>query len=220
MKNPQKIVFGRHGQYLGNVMTDTERANHKLFTHDMPLTASGQSQTLATAAYIEERFPKFDGCFHSSFVRARHTAWSFKYQFCEDVRLNEIDRGVWIQMSAADVMKYYPGEALRKQRCGLYYYQPIGGESWFDAELRVHAFLQFVRDHYAGKNILLIGHGNWFLLFRKVLENKSVAWLMQHYHGQGSLANAGVAVFRAQNTRLGEKLALESLNIVPWMDKS
>ncbi len=216
---PELIVFVRHGESAGNVLTVEERAAFEQPTHAYPLTERGRRQAEITGAYVRERFRPFDVCWSSYYRRAKETAaLVFHGKVYEDARLAEGQRGIYHTYTRDELMRYFPKEIERKKREGLYHHRPIGGENWPDIELRIHSFLGTLARDGDGKRVLIVGHGHWLILFQKLLEHFGIEEAERRYR-EGAVANASVTMFEgfprktSVFTRLVEN---KGMYAVPW----
>ena len=72
---PKSLVFVRHAQSAGNVMTQDERAGCEIPNHAYPLTDTGIIQAIITGKYLKEKFSSDlpDACLASTFLRTQMT---------------------------------------------------------------------------------------------------------------------------------------------------
>ncbi len=217
---PRKVVMVRHAQSTGNLLSVEERVNMKEPAHEYELTELGRKQAEVTGKYLREKFCEFDCCFSSHYLRARQTLTIMfpEVPVIEDSRLAEAQRGIWHRMSKEEVRRAYPGEVERKEQEGLYQYRPIGGENWPDVEGRIHSFRHTLALFHDAEKVLVIVHGNWLNLFRRVNDGLSVEELMRRYRldNHGTVDNASVTVYRGKSVGGKPRLVLEEENIVPW----
>lgn len=172
------IILVRHGKSEGNVksaddVSFPEKANHKF-----SLTEKGKRQVVVAGKYIKENFPYPDTFFCSTFWRTRESLF---HMFPEatpnrDSRLNELWRGIWHTMSKERILALYPEEPAIREREGEYHYRPPGGQNGPDVELGIYSFLRDLRNlnknRTKGGTVLVSAHGNWMLLFERVVLNK------------------------------------------------
>lgn len=218
---PRRLVFVRHGESEGNVLTTDQRAGFCLATHEYPLTPKGRMQAAITGAYLRERFPEgFDAVYHSYYRRAKQTAQiAFpNRRLYEDPRLAEAQRGIWHTMTKEEILQYFPKEVERKEREGLYHYRPLGGENWPDVELRIHSLLGTFSRDYDGKNLAVFGHGNWFILLQRLIQRFSINEALRRYREE-IIDNASVSVYEGVMEGGKSRLVLREENIVPWKGK-
>jgi broad specificity phosphatase PhoE len=135
----------------------------------------------------------------------------------EDARLAEAQRGIWNSYTQEEVDRYFPLEESRKKCEGYYHYRPPGGENWPDIELRILSFINCLRRDYAGKRVLVVTHGNWLVLFQRLVEHLSVDEALKRYE-KGHFRNASVTVYEApwRFPTGRSNLILREENIVPW----
>ncbi|KKS37597.1 MAG: Phosphoglycerate mutase, partial [Parcubacteria group bacterium GW2011_GWA2_42_14] len=135
----------------------------------------------------------------------------------EDPRLDEADRGIWHTMTKEDIEKFMPWEIKRKNRVGLYRYRPFGGESWPQVELRIHSFLGTLARDYSGDRVLIVGHGNWFILFQRLIHHFSIKEAERRYH-EAVLENTSITVYEEAAIGGKSRMVLNKKydNFVPW----
>jgi broad specificity phosphatase PhoE len=176
MNYPKLIVLVRHGESEGNARgKDNESAEKP--NHEFSLTERGKAQLGFTREILDKEFGSFDACFHSSYRRTHESArilFPWWKNFTEDSRLDEWWRGIWHSYGKEKVEAEYPAEAALEKFEGRYHHRPPGGESGPDVELRIRSFITDLRLFYENQRILIVGHGNWIILFQKIIEGLSV----------------------------------------------
>ncbi len=220
---PRAVAWLRHAESQGNILSVEERARWDKPTHDYRLTKRGRNQAKITAQYLRENFCPFDAFYSSHYLRARETL-SIMYpeaEVLEDSRLREANRGIWHTMTPEEIAKNFPHEIERKEKYGLYDYKPFGGEDWPDIEMRIHSFLNTLNCYHEGENVLVIVHGNWFNLFRKVNDHLPKEEVLRRYSldNHGVVDNASVTIYKGKSVNGKPRLVLEKENIVPWKDR-
>lgn len=198
---PKNIYLVRHGESEGNIRTPTERAQYTVAPHAYELTPSGCRQAIAVRDWLTAHKilgPKTT-VYSSYYRRARVTAGiivaNTKLEVVEDPRLAEAQRGFWHSMTRDAVEARYPNELERIRREGLYHYRPFGGENWPDVELRIHSFLDTLcRDHARGA-VVIVGHGHWILLFRRLIERFSIQEAVVRLNNGEMAANCSISHF-------------------------
>lgn len=216
---PKRLVFVRHGESKGNLMTADERAGFALGSQKYNLTERGVLQAIITGQYLKKNFGLFDAYYTSYYTRARQTISLFYYPVIpyEDPRLAEAQRGIWHVLKKDDIQKILPYEVERKNRDELYHYRPLGGENWPDVELRIHSFFGTLARDYSGGNVLIVGHGNWFILFQRLIHHFSIDEVIRRYH-EGTVENASITVYDGVEVNGKSRLVLDPNydNFVPW----
>lgn len=219
---PRKLVLVRHAESEGNVLSTEERVRFDRSSHEYKLTARGRKQAEITGKYLREKFCKFDAFYSSYYARARETLQIMypEVTVFEDSRLAEAQRGIWHTMTKEEVARVFQHEIERKEREDLYHYRPLGGENWPDIEMRIHSFLATLNCYHEGENILVIVHGNWLNLFRKVNDHLSIEEVMRRYSldNRGVVDNASVTVYEGRALNGKPALVLKEENTVPWKD--
>lgn len=222
---PRLVVFVRHAQSPGNLLTPEARVNLEQSTHEYSLTERGRKQAEITGKYLKERFcgcgKGFDAFLSSYYLRARLTLsimFPEAKPILEDSRLAEAQRGIWHTMSPEEIAKMFPYEVERKKREGLYQYRPFGGENWPDIEARIHSFRQTLQLEHDSEKLLVIVHGNWLNLFQRVNDGLPVKEVTRRYKldNHGVVDNASVTIYKGKSVNGKPRLVLEEENIVPW----
>ncbi|HTL87562.1 MAG TPA: histidine phosphatase family protein [Acidimicrobiia bacterium] len=215
---PEEIVLVRHAESEGNALAADQRGTLPIPNHQFKLTERGRAQAAITAAYLRERYPNgFDTYYCSHYHRVQETMRILypEAKLYEDPRLAEGNRGIFSNMSAAEIAERYPHEEARKVKEGLYDYRPIGGESWPDVELRIHSFLGTLARDCEGERVLMVVHGFWLHLWRRLVERIPVAQSVETYGGN-VVENASVTVYARQIVDGKQRLIRQALGVVPW----
>ena len=214
---PRSIIFVRHAQSIGNIMTQDERANYEIPNHAYPLTDIGGQQAILTGKYLKDELsPKLPDIFlTSTFLRTQMTMDLILKELRApvnltpiiDSRLDEKWDGIFHELSRADVERLYPEQIKLRKLVGYYHHRAPGGESCPDVEIKIRNLLS--DPIIAGKRLLAVGHGRWFVIFQKVIHNLSVDEFLQ-LKDQGS-ENCSVTEYLFENI---PKSPSESF--VPW----
>lgn len=215
MSWPRRLVLVRHAESEGNILTADERAGFCLATHAYPLTERGRKQATLTGQHLHKQFGKFDINYVSYYERSKETM-RIMYpdaKIYEDPRLAEAQRGIYHTMTSSEIELKFPEEIKRKIREGLYHYRPLGGENWPDVELRIHSFLGTLNRDYGGMNVLIVVHGNWLLLFQRLIHHFSIEEAVKRYQNH-IFKNASVTTYDGK-----KRLTLVNENIVPWANQ-
>ena len=215
---PAELVLVRHAESEGNVLPPELRATLPIPHHRFALTERGRAQARITAGYLHERYPDgFDTYYCSHYHRVQETLRILypDARMYEDPRLAEASRGIFSELSGAEIAERYPYEEARKAKQGHYDYRPIGGENWPDVELRIHSFLGTLARDCEGDRVLIVVHGFWLHVFRRLVERHSVAHWVEAYPNE-LVANASVTRYAATEIRGRQRLALKEVNVVPW----
>lgn len=216
---PSRLVLVRHAESEGNVRSPDERASYEVPTHMYGLTERGREQARITGQYLHERWPgDFDVIYASYYTRAQETARIMfpGRKIYEDARLAEAQRGIYHAMTREDLNKFWPDEVKRKDREGLYHYRAPGGENWPDVELRIHSFLGTLARDYSDRNLCIVVHGFWLILFQKLIDHFSVDEALDRYK-RGTVENASVTIYEnGQVNGVGRDRLVFKEHIVPW----
>jgi len=215
---PSELVLVRHAQSEGNVLATDARGSLPTPSHGFRLTERGREQARITGEYLRERYPDgFDTYYCSHYHRVQETMRIMvpEARIYEDPRLAEGSRGIWSEMTAAEIAERYPHEAARKDKEGYYNYRPIGGENWPDVELRIHSFLGTLARDCEGERVLIVVHGFWLHLFRRLVERISVAQSVESWLAE-TVENASVTIYAGEIVRGKSRLVRKELGLVPW----
>lgn len=191
---PKRIVLVRHGESEGNARGKDEQSRLLVANHRFSLTERGRKQACAVELAIRVKYGMPDVCFVSTFRRTQET---LQLMFPEtpsvvDSRLNELWRGIWHTMSEEAICARFPEETAIREREGWFHYRPPGGQSCQDVELSIHSFTAFLREMYDGRYVFISAHGNWLILFTRIVQSLDVEeaerrYRMKHYRN-GSMA--------------------------------
>jgi broad specificity phosphatase PhoE len=188
-KWPSHLVIVRHAESERNIWKEIATAKGELVyggevrDMDVPLTADGEKQAVATGARLGEEF-KFDRVFVSPFRRTMETArlmieqFPYPVEVIEEERLREIDFGVLDGLTKHGIGHFQPEEKNRRAKLGKYHHRPPAGENYPDVALRLHSFLGTLTREAAGEAVLVVCHSVVVLLFRKLLERLSEQQLL------------------------------------------
>lgn len=211
MSWPELLVLVRHAESEGNLLTADERAEHEISTAEYPLTPHGREQARTTGKYLQGKYGQFDVYYTSYYTRSKETLEIMypEAHVYEDPRLAEAQRGIYHTATKEQIQEHYPLEIVRKEREGLYHYRPPGGENWPDVELRIHSFLSTLSRDYGGQKVLIVVHGNWLILFQRLIHHFSVEEALRRYKAQ-VVPNTSVTVYDG-----GRNLRLEYEYLVP-----
>lgn len=224
---PNMLVLVRHAESEGNVRSVDERAQFEMPTYAYPLTALGRQQAEKTRYYLQKTIG--GGCWYnlSKFFTLRYASYYERSRetlqiicpgakFYEDPRLAEAQRGIYHTMTSDQIEKSFPGELARKEREGLYHYRPLGGENWPDVELRIHSFLGTLSRDCDGKNVIMVVHGHWLILFQRLIHHFSIDEAVAKYKA-GVFENASITIYKnVPVAGCHPRLELIAENIVPW----
>ncbi|MBI4434822.1 histidine phosphatase family protein [Candidatus Uhrbacteria bacterium] len=221
---PERIIFVRHAESQGNTMTADERADCSRGTNLYELTAIGRRQAEITGAWLRERFSEPDGFYTSYYTRTGQTAallYPDRTPYVDE-RLAEAQRGIWHIRPRLWIEHHMPWEIDARKRAGDYHYRPPGGESWPDIELRIRSFNHTIHRRYAGKTLVLVVHGHWLLLWRKIAHHWTIDDAVSSYARRGPhalAANASVTIYRGVGDEHGRHIIVPDPDqpyVVPW----
>lgn len=219
MQWPSLLVLVRHPESEGNLLSVDDISTLDVPNHAFDLTDRGEKQAMITGEYLKKKYGQFDAYFISTFKRTRRGMEIMfpGVSYIQDSRLDEWWRGIWHAMSKAEVTLHYPDEARVAQLEGLYHHRAPQGESCPDVEARIYSFNQDLRQWFSDKKICICGHGNWFILFQRIIHALSIEAVYQK-RKEKYFPNASVAVYRPDQTSPWGLGMAEGV-IVPWQDK-
>ncbi len=215
---PRLLVLVRHAESEGNVLTVDQRVEFDMAPHLYALTKQGKQQAAITGKWLRTNYGAFDVRYVSYYKRAAETMDIMcpGERVYEDPRLAEAQRGIWHTMTAAQIQERFPEESIRKSREGLYHYRPWGGENWPDVELRIHSFLGTLARDYEDQSVMIVVHGHWLILFRRLIEHFSIDEAVRAYQNH-VVDNASVSIFERGYCN-GKSLLSFSECVVPWKE--
>jgi 2,3-bisphosphoglycerate-dependent phosphoglycerate mutase len=215
---PAELVLVRHAESEGNVLGADKRGSLAVPNHQFQLTERGRAQAEITGGYLRERYPTgFDTYYCSHYHRVQETMRILfpEARIYEDPRLAEGSRGIFSELTIAEVGERYPHEEARMRKEGYYNFRPIGGENWPDVELRIHSFLGTLSRDCEGERVLMVVHGFWLHLFRRLVERVSVAACVEAYPHE-TVENASVTRYTGELVDGRPRLVRQELGVVPW----
>ncbi len=214
---PKKLVLMRHAESWGNVLSRHDSKSFEVAPHQFTLTDRGRRQAEIAGEYLRNRFGNFDSYFTSYYTRSKETM-AIMYsgaKTIEDPRLAEAQWGVWQFMPEAEIAAKYPDELKRRERDGIGHYRALGGESWMDIEIRIQSFLATLRMEHQGEKVLIVGHGNWILIFERIIWGLTLEESLKRYDAHDVFKNTQIGVYEPKMADGKEKLVLVEGGIVP-----
>lgn len=185
------LVFVRHAQSVGNIMSRDERAQSPIPNHAYPLTEVGRQQSAVVGSYLANTFGPiyFQRVFDTDFLRSVTTLDIILEGLMPpaggapvrrtDSRLNEKWDGIFHEMTRKEIEQQYPEQVRLRERAGYHLYRAPGGENCPDVELRIRSFLHDYRELMESVNFLIVGHGRWFTIFQKIIHQWSAKEFME-----------------------------------------
>ncbi|MFN2528674.1 MAG: histidine phosphatase family protein [Candidatus Baltobacteraceae bacterium] len=222
---PKELVVVRHGESAGNLARDLAYAQGSAIIDiaerdcDVPLSQLGARQAAALGEWMAEHRPRPHAILSSPYLRARQTArlaceaggWH-EIPVLVDERLREKEFGMLDRLTGRGILEQFPEQAEMRRRLGKFYYRPPGGESWTDVILRLRSLLDWIRNEYRDRRILIVSHQVVVLCFRYMLERLSEQEILE-IDRAGDVANCSVTDFQ----RSGEAMQLRAFNFVAPM---
>lgn len=223
---PKTMVFVRHAESEGNLMTPQERAEFPMGTTYYKLTARGEVQADITGRWLREHYPHPSAILRSYYTRTAMTAErcyppALGYKINEDERLAEANRGIWHVRSEIWMREHRPEEVERRELEGRYHYRPPGGENSPDIERRIRDFRKSMRRRFAGKIVVVVTHGNWLLHWQKRIHHWTIAEMLERYERSAVVENASVLIYHGVVVDDRGKLVHDPKidYIIPWHGK-
>jgi len=213
---PQLVVLTRHPESEGNVLSSDDCSGLTTPNHDYALTERGRWQAEVTGAYLRDHFGEFDAHYVSTFRRTQEMM-NIMFPLAEmlgDARLNEWWRGIWHTMSAGQIEEHFPVEGFVREREGSYHYRAPGGQNGPDVELGIHSFNADLRRLHRGQKVLIAAHGNWMILFQRIVQQFSVDEAMRRRQLRW-FDNASVVAYKCLPEN-PQYLVPVSERVVPW----
>jgi 2,3-bisphosphoglycerate-dependent phosphoglycerate mutase len=156
------LVLVRHGE------SEWNRLNRFTGWKDVDLTEEGIFEAHRAGAMLEEEGCRFESAYTSTLKRARNTLHIIlgeieqeELPIVTDAALNERDYGELMGINKEDARKRW-GDAQVHLWQRSYDIAPPGGESLKDTAARVLPFYEkrIAPELRAGKNVLVVAHGN------------------------------------------------------------
>jgi len=156
------LVLVRHGE------SEWNRLNRFTGWKDVDLTEEGVFEAHRAGAMLEEEGCRFESAYTSTLKRARHTLQIIlgeieqeELPIVTDAALNERDYGELMGINKEDARKRWGDHQVNLWQRS-YDIAPPGGESLKDTAARVLPFFEkrIAPELRAGKNVLVVAHGN------------------------------------------------------------
>ncbi len=217
MNWPKRIVFVRHAQSIGNVISPHDISLRDKANHRFELTPRGQAQAQITGEYLHQQYGAFDHYYISTFARTAETLSLMYPEVADpmiDSRLNEWWRGIHYLMAPEDVAARYDHELEAREREGWFHHRPLGGQAGQDVEQMIYSFLSYLREAHCDQTVLVTTHGNWLHLLWRVMNNH-LPTAVEQRSKEGNYANASVTVYE----KVDGVMILAQDGLIPWADK-
>jgi broad specificity phosphatase PhoE len=188
---PNRLWLIRHGQSEWNASGRWQGQA------DPPLSQHGQHE----AALLAERLAKLSpaALYTSDLQRAAQTAAplaeAFDHSPIPRTELREVDIGTWSGKTFDEIVAAFP-EEFAAWRSGEDVARG-GGERFTDLTRRAVGFLDGLRHHHDGEDVVAVTHGGWI---RAALSH--ILGLAHNHPGLGGTANTGITVLRYLPTGL------------------
>ncbi|MCK5084911.1 MAG: class I tRNA ligase family protein, partial [Candidatus Pacebacteria bacterium] len=195
-----KFILLRHGESENNVK-DIKAGQLEGF----PLTEKGIKQVEDAAEIIKKE--RVDIIVSSPVLRTKQTAEivskELGIEYIKDERIKEYDFGSWNGHGNDDSFckedeLYQEYKKLAHDEKKYNFHFGGDGESRKEIEERVRKFIEEVTEKYAGKNILIVGHGGINAMFHRIIKNTSIE---DTYKYEFTLGNAKQNIFYMDENR-------------------
>jgi broad specificity phosphatase PhoE len=237
VKIQRPLVFVRHPESEGNVLSNDQRSELEIPNHQYSLTEIGVKQAEIAGQYLQNmqdgdfktsRISKF---FQSTFRRSQQGMQEILKQFHSDFgedfdltkifletdsRLDEKWDGIFHELSKKEIKEKHSEQLRLRKRAGFYHYRAPGGENCPDVEIRIRSF---VSEHLSGNDlgyVFVVGHGRWFHIFQKLIHSLSVSEFHELIENSEN-HNCGITIYRPRVDYRGFQAIPKTLN--PWEGK-
>ncbi|MDP1689581.1 MAG: histidine phosphatase family protein [bacterium] len=210
---PRQLIFVRHAESVGNALQVCGNSGLIEPTHVYGLTELGREQARLTGKFLSSQYRPT--IFYTSYYERSKETMRFMFRDAlsiEDSRLAEVSRGIYNYFSLNQIKEKYPEELKRKDFEGLYHYRPPGGENWPDIELRIHSFIETLKNEHEEENVVISGHNLWLVLFQKIIQHYSISEAMERFNNSG-FENASITLYESPTHK---RLALRYENLIPY----
>ena len=150
-----RLLFVRHGQSEANL-----KGIFAGRTSDFPLTELGRRQAEIMAEFVLKKY-KVDAAYSSGLCRASDTAERVAeplgLAINKDIRLNEIDGGLWNGMLFDEIAVKYKKE-FELWNTDLSKVRPPEGETVYDLQKRAMTAITDIAEREKGKTVLVATH--------------------------------------------------------------
>lgn len=168
-----KIYITRHSKTLWN------QEKRLQGWQDSPLSETGIKDALLLKDRIKDL--KIDCCYSSPIGRAKSTSQILFNHFDEDVRLKEMNFGIYEGKKIVELLN-------NEEYFNLWnhpddYVRLTGGESYFEVQTRLKSFINDVYQKYHDKTIFITIHGMLFVILHGLMLNyqtKDLVKINQH----------------------------------------
>ncbi|MGW0197108.1 histidine phosphatase family protein [Nonomuraea sp. NPDC003201] len=178
---PTRIMAVRHGESEANLAHREAGSAPLVYERgddEVTLTDLGRAQAAAfgrsLAGLPAAEAPEVVWC--SPYLRALDTwrvalrAWGAgPLPLTVDGRLRDQEAGAFARYNLAAIKERFPEEMARREAEGAYAFRPPGGESLADVVVRLRDLLADLREHAAGRRVLIVAHDSVVLGLRHVL---------------------------------------------------
>lgn len=198
-----EVVFIRHPETEGNVLTNSEMAKLPRPNHLFTLSNKGVGELEAVCAHMRQtmHYPP-RAIFHSTAYRTRVLAHAISrehpvLEIIEDSRLNEKWDGIFHSLPEDEIKQRYPEQIEQRNKYGWYHYVPLGGENGPAVEMRIRSFFRDLGENqdYNGGKVVIVGHGNWFHLFEGIARRQT--WdQVERERRENPVPNASISIYK------------------------
>jgi valyl-tRNA synthetase len=165
-KKPISLTLIRHAQ------TDWNKQGIMQGQTDVPLNEKGKKQAKELRELIKKE--KIDLIIISPLARTRQTTEIINYknlEIIEDDRLKERSYGKFEGKKTEDLLKNHPEITTFEVGGCPYWIDVPTAETYDELRARVEDFIKGMKSKYAGKNILIVSHGDTLDMFYAAINN-------------------------------------------------
>jgi broad specificity phosphatase PhoE len=161
----------RHGRSIGN---ENPEAYKMMPEWKIPITEEGKKQ----AENVGKNLSDDIYCFHmisSPYVRARETASVIKQQL-NSMYFSYEELAICREREWGNLRDEVNQFKTREERNHLFdfYRRPTGGESFADVYQRAFVFLEYLKNNFKGKDIIIVSHGEFLKVLLMIIDGNTV----------------------------------------------
>jgi NAD+ kinase len=186
MAMPKNLFLIRHGESEGNIASEKSKlGDHGAFNEDFKsrhsslwrLSEKGVEQAIVTGNWIRENIAlEFHRFYTSEYIRAMETAGHLGItgaDWLTEIYLRERNWGSLDRVSHLEREQKFQ-DAMQDRKVQSFFWTPPNGESLADLCLRVERVIETLHRECAGKNVVIVCHGEVMWAFRFRLERMSM----------------------------------------------
>jgi len=172
-----KLFVTRHGNAISNEKNIAASVSEK---YCGGLSKIGEEQAKKLVSTLLKH--KFDIIFVSPLIRTMQTVFPYLRTFTYPPKLViselilERDLGDIKGKSMSEVKDYRESKGYndRKRRGNLMSWTPQNGESIYDVKKRANKFIEYIKENFDGKSILVVSHSIFIRILDILLTNRKI----------------------------------------------